>query len=131
MYREALIQVVARLIIETQTGKVQWKRRCFTDAERRHFRDIPYGGMVYSTEWEKCRLQLYRFKCPGPYPGENTGTAAMQADPDFLFKIAIDIVDEKGEIEYILEPVYAMTSLFKTVQALCSPSLKKIEALLQ
>lgn len=132
MYREAVIKFAAHLIIETQSGKLNWKRRCYNDTQRHRVRDVPYGGMLFSADWKGCKLQLYRIFCPGQYTGEKPGESKTSpTDFDFLFKIALDIVDENGEIEYILEPVYAMVSLFNTVQALCSPSLKKIEAVIK
>jgi hypothetical protein len=129
MHRETVTQLTARLIVETQMDKIHWRRQCYEDSQRFHFRDIPYGGMVFTTEWNECRLQLYKIRLDGPYPGEKA--VHSSSDPDYLFKVALDIVDENGEIEYILESVYAMVSLYRTVQAKCSPSLSKIEQSLE
>ncbi|MDR2705924.1 MAG: hypothetical protein LBC02_09125 [Planctomycetaceae bacterium] len=131
MNRETAVKLIVRLIVWTQEEKIHWQRLRYDPAVQYQLRDIPYGGIIYTVLVGDCHFRLYQIKQPGSYSGESYGSQeVMQADPDYLFKIALDVIDADGDLEYAFEPIYAMVGLFDTVREHCAPSLKKIEALL-
>ncbi|MDR1140159.1 MAG: hypothetical protein LBL62_00605, partial [Planctomycetaceae bacterium] len=131
MNRETAVKLIVRLIVWTQEEKIQWQRLRYDPSVQYQLRDIPYCGIIYTVRVHDCHFRLYQVKRPGCYPGETYGSQEiMKADPDYLFKIALDVIDANGDLEYAFEPIYAMVGLFETVREHCAPSLKKIETLL-
>ncbi|MDR1964695.1 MAG: hypothetical protein LBQ50_13030 [Planctomycetaceae bacterium] len=131
MNRETAIKLVVRLIVWTQEEKIKWKRLRYDPSVQHQLRDIPYGGIIYTVVIDDCYFRLYQIKQPGSYLGETySSQERMQADPDYLFKIALDVLDADGDLEYAFEPIYAMVGLYEIVREHCAPSLKKIETLL-
>ncbi|MDR0337618.1 MAG: hypothetical protein LBI18_11065 [Planctomycetaceae bacterium] len=131
MNRETAVKLIVRLIVWTQEEKIQWQRLRYDPSVQYQLRDIPYSGIIYTVQVQDCHFRLYQIKQPGNYPGETYGQQEMmKADPDYLFKIALDVLDANGDLEYAFEPIYAMVGLFEIVREHCAPSLKKIETLL-
>ncbi|MDR3196261.1 MAG: hypothetical protein LBU34_00190 [Planctomycetaceae bacterium] len=131
MNRETVIKLIVRLIVWTQEEKIRWRRLRYDPAVQYQLRDIPYCGLIYTAEIDGCRFRLYQIKQDGNYPGETYITPeTANIDPDYRFKISLDIVDAVGDLEYAFEPIYAMVGLYDIVRERCAPSLKIIETLL-
>ncbi|MDR2440638.1 MAG: hypothetical protein LBE12_14850 [Planctomycetaceae bacterium] len=131
MNRETVVKLIVRLIVWTQEEKIQWQRLRYDPSVQHQLREEPYCGIIYTVQIDDYHFRLYQIKQAGCYPGETYNSQeVMNSDPDYLFKISLDIIDTNGDLEYAFEPIYAMAGLFETVREHCAPSLKKIETLL-